>query len=54
MKYLKSFESNSKENKNHAILKKNGDRFWIGTVNTMDGEIEEYHTFERRTIRKNR
>jgi hypothetical protein len=33
-------------NKNGAILKRTGKPFWIGTVNVMDGEIEEVHTYE--------
>jgi hypothetical protein len=32
--------------KNHGLLKKTGERFWIGTVNVLDGEIEEVHTYE--------
>lgn len=33
-------------NKNRAVLKKTGERFWIGSVNVYDGEIEEVHTYE--------
>lgn len=34
------------ENKNHAVLKRNGKRFWIGAANVLDGYIEEIHTYE--------
>ena len=32
--------------KNRGVLKRTGEPFWIGTVNVMDGEIEEIHTYE--------
>jgi hypothetical protein len=34
-------------NKNRGILKRTGEEFWIGTVNVLDGEIEEVHTYEK-------
>ena len=33
-------------NKNRGILKRTRKPFWIGTINVMDGEIEEVHTYE--------
>jgi len=33
-------------NKNRGLLKRTGERFWIGSVNVYDGEIEEVHTYE--------
>lgn len=33
-------------NKNRGKLKRTGEKFWIGSVNVMDGEIEEVHTYE--------
>lgn len=33
-------------NKNQAILNKTGQKFWIGSVNVLDGEIEEVHTYQ--------
>lgn len=41
------FNENKNENKNHAILLKTGERFWIGSANVYDGEIEEVHTYEK-------
>ena len=33
-------------NKNRGTLKRTGEEFWIGSVNVMNGEIEEVHTYE--------
>ena len=33
--------------KNHGLLLKTNERFWIGSVNVLDGEIEEVHTYEK-------
>jgi hypothetical protein len=33
-------------NKNQAILNRTSEKFWIGSVNVLDGEIEEVHTYE--------
>lgn len=33
--------------KNHGLLLKDNKRFWIGSVNMFDGEIEEVHTYEK-------
>lgn len=30
---------------NHAVLNKTGERFWIGAVNLLDGEIEDVYTY---------
>lgn len=40
------FLNERKENNNHAILKNTGEKFWIGTINLLDNEIEEVHTYE--------
>lgn len=37
---------NENKDKNQAILLRSMTPFWIGTVNTLDGEIEEIHTYE--------
>ena len=37
---------NQENNNNHAILKRTGKKFWIGCANTLDGYIEEVHTYE--------
>lgn len=34
-------------NSNEAILKRSGERFWIGSINILDGYIEEVHTYEK-------
>lgn len=39
---IKNFE----EDKNYAILKRTGKKFWIGCANILDGFIEEVHTYE--------
>jgi len=40
-------ESDEYGDKNRGILKRTGEEFWIGTVNVLDGEIEEVHTYEQ-------
>ena len=44
MKYLKTFESIG--DKNHGLLLRDNTKFWIGSVNILDGVIEEVHTYE--------
>jgi hypothetical protein len=45
MSYIKMFEEYNVE-KNLGILLETGEKFWIGSVNVMDGHIEEIHTYE--------
>ena len=40
------FLNESYKDNNPLVLKRNNKRFWIGTVNIHDGNIEEVHTFE--------
>lgn len=37
---------NESKNKNQGILLRNMMPFWIGSVNVLDGYIEEVHTYE--------
>lgn len=39
--------NNIADEKNRGMLKRTGERFWIGSVNVYDGEIEEVHTYEQ-------
>jgi len=49
VKYLKLFESFSEDysDKNRGLLLKNNKKFWIASVNIIDGEIEETHTYQK-------
>ena len=33
--------------KNHGLLLRSNKKFWIGSVNILDGRIEEVHTYEK-------
>lgn len=44
MKYIKEY--NEFGSKNGLLLKRDNKPFWIGSVNLIDGYIEEVHTYE--------
>lgn len=43
----KQFLNENISDKNRGLLLKNNKKFWIGTANVLDGEIEEIHTYEK-------